>query len=158
MSNLNWKADTELKAIVRRWHAALQVHRGDRSELSHATQIPDVYRSVAFYRLKRMLEAEGYKIFDPALARTAAVLSRIRRDREGESFGILLSQKVDFDQVKRLERIQDGDRLLRAFAHLVTHLKGEAPLLDTADVVYWWEVRKPNREFFYQFFLKEQGV
>jgi len=152
--NLNFMTDAELKDRVRRWWGSLERNRGDRAELAHATLVSKVYECPAFYRLKRMLDLD-YKVFDPALARTAGVLSRIRRDRDGERFGILLSQKVDFDRVKLLERMSHPDRLYREFCHLTQMLKGEAPVMGVADTVYWWEVRKPNREFFYDFFLKE---
>lgn len=153
--SLDFKTDQDLKARIRRWHDSLQRQRGDRAELSRATSIDKVYQAAAFYRLKRLLEDGGYKVFDPALARTSAVLARIRRDRDGESFGILLSGRIDFDRAKLVDRIHDPDRLLREFCRFIMHLKGEAPLIGVADVVYWWEVRRPNREFFYDFFMKE---
>jgi len=154
MLNPNFVMDQELKDRVRRWWGSLERNRGDRAALAHATKIDRVYECDAFYRLKRSLDGD-YKLYDPALARTAGVLARIRRDRDGERFGILLSQKVDFDRVKLLERVNDSDRLYLDFCHLIGMLKGEAPVTGVADTVYWWEVRKPNREFFYDFFLKE---
>jgi hypothetical protein len=115
-----------------------------------------VYECAAFYRLKRLLEDGGFTPYDPALARTAAVLSRIRLDRDGARFGILLFEKgIKYEQVKRLVKTHDLDRLLLEFAHLVDRLSGEAPVVGVADVTYWWEVGKSNREFFYDFFLKE---
>lgn len=153
--SLNFMTDQDLKARVRRWHDSLQRNRGDRSDLAHASTIDRVYECDGFYRLKRLLEDGDFKVYDPALARTAGVLARIRRDRDGEKFGILLSQKVDFDRVKLVERISNPDRLYREFCHFVMTLKGEAPVVGVADTVYWWEVRRPNREFFYDFFMKE---
>lgn len=155
MPSMNFRKDQDLKDRIRRWWSSLERSRGDRAELSRATTLEKVYECASFYRLKRLLEDGGFTPYDPALARTAAVLARIRRDRDGESFGILLSKKVQYDQVKRLIKVHHPDRLLRDFAHLVEHLKGEAPVSGVADVVYWWEVRHPNREFFYDFFLKE---
>lgn len=153
--SMDFKTNQDLKDRIRRWHDSLQRQRGDRAELARATSVDKVYQCAAFYRLKRLLEDGGFGVFDPALARTAAVLSRIRRDRDGESFGILLSGRIDFDRAKLVDRIHHPDRLLREFCHFITHLKGEAPVLGVADVVYWWEVRRPNREFFYDFFMKE---
>lgn len=152
---MDFKRDQDLKVRIHRWHDSLQRQRGDRAELARATSIDKVFQCAAFYRLKRLLEEGGFNAFDPALARTAGVLARIRRDRDGESFGILLSEKVDFERVKMVDRIQNPDRLFREFCHFIHHLKGEAPIQSAADVVYWWEVRRPNREFFYDFFLKE---
>jgi CRISPR system Cascade subunit CasB len=153
--NMDFKRNQDLKARIRRWHDSLERQRGDRAELSRATTIDRVYQCAAFYRLKRLLEDGGFVVFDPALARMAGVLARIRRDRDGESFGILLSSKVDFERVKLVDRIHHPDRLFREFCQFITRLKGEAPVLGVADVVYWWEVRRPNREFFYDFFMKE---
>lgn len=154
MNRLDFRQDADLKEKMLRWWESLAARRGDRAELARATSIDDVFRTATFYRLKRMLS--DYQVFDPALARTAGVLARIRRDRDGESLGILLySAGCRFERLKRLEKVSSPDRLLQEWRHLVMYLKGEAPIVGTADIVYWWEIRKPNREFFYDFFLKE---
>lgn len=157
--SLNFNRDAILKDIIRRWWGSLQAHRGDRAELSRATSLEKVYECAAFYRLRKALEDVGYGVYPPALARTAAVLARIRRDRDGESFGVLLREKgVRYEDVKPAIRINDPDRLLRKLAGWVTRLKGEAPVTGTAELVYWWEVRRPNHEFLYEFFLNESTV
>lgn len=155
MRNLNFMRDSDLGERIHRWHASIQSNRGDRAELSQANSIDKVFECGAFYRLKKLLQDGDYKVFDPALARTAGVLAQIRRDRDGERFGILLSQKMDFEQVRMIEKINNPDRLYREFRTLILRLKAEAPILGVADTTYWWEVRKPNREFFYDFFIKE---
>lgn len=152
---MNFMSDQDLKALVRRWWGNLQTNRGDRAELSRATSEAKVYESAAFYRFRRLLEDAEYNPHNRSLARTAAVLSRIRSDRDGERFGILLSEKMRFENVKPVLKIRHPDRLIRTFATWVDRLSGEAPVVGTADLVYWWEVRHPNREFLYDFFLKE---
>lgn len=153
--SLNFMTDEDLKSRIHRWHGSLQNNRGDRAELAQARSIDEVYDCAAFYRLKKLLLDGDFKIYDQALARTAGVLAQIRRDRDGERFGILLSQKVDFDHVKMVEKINNPDRLYREFRTFISYLKAEAPVVGVADTVYWWEVRKPNREFFFDFFMKE---
>lgn len=153
--SLNFMKDAQLKDIVRRWWGSLQRNRGDRAELSRATTEAKVYECASFYRLRRALEDSGYNVYPKALARMVAVLARIRRDRDGESLGVLLSRKMDYEQVKPVLRIHHPDRLIRRLATWVDRLSGEAPVIGTADVAYWWEVRHPNREFLYDFFLKE---
>jgi hypothetical protein len=154
--SLDFRRDQDLQGLIRRWWGGLVHHRGDRSDLARATSIDKVYQCDAFYRLKRALEDLGYKVYDPALARTAAVLSLIRRDRDGERFGVLLSKEMRFEDVKRVLKIQQPDRLLNEFRHFVDRVSAECPVLGVADLVYWWEVRHPNREFLYDFFLTEQ--
>lgn len=148
--------DQDLKDRIRRWWDSLQAARGDRAELERATRIDSVFECASFYRLKRLLEHGDFKLFDPALARMAGVLGRIRRDRDGERFGVLLSQHIKrFEEIKRILRIHHEDRLLHEFQIWIERLKGEAPLIHVAETVYWWEKRAPNQEFFYDFFLKE---
>lgn len=158
MKALDFRQDQDVKERTLAWWESLSGRRGDRAELARATTIDDVFRTATFYRLKRSFA--DYKVFDPALARVAGVLARIRRDREGEKLGILLfSAGCRFERLKRLEKVISPDRLLQEWRHLVVFLKGEAPVLGAADTIYWWDVRKPNREFFYDFFLKEgQGA
>jgi hypothetical protein len=152
---MNFRSDQDLKDLVRRWWGSLQTNRGDRAELSRATSEAKVYESAAFYRFRRLLEDAEYNVYGRALARTAAVLARIRRDRDGESFGILLSRKMRFEDVKPVLKIRHPDRLISRLAAWVGRLSGEAPVVGTADLAYWWEIRHPNREFLYDFFLKE---
>lgn len=150
---MNFRTDQDLKALIRRWWGSLQTQRGDRAELSRAVDESKIYECAAFYRLRRSLE--DYNVYARALARTAAVLARIRRDRDGESFGILLSAKMRYEQVKPVLKIHHPDRLIRKLASWVDRMGGEAPVVGTAELAYWWEVRHPNREFLYDFFLKE---
>jgi CRISPR system Cascade subunit CasB len=155
MKPCNFTKDEDLKKNVLHWWERLQEERGVRAELSRSTSEEDVFLSMGFYHLKYALR--DYKIFDPALARVAAVLSRIRRDRDGESFGMLLSEHTDERRVKRLLRMK-GDRLIREFCTLVKIMKAEAPVVGTADLVYWWELRHPNRDFLYDFYSKKEMV
>jgi hypothetical protein len=152
---MNFIHDADLKELIERWWGNLQVNRGDRAELARATTEEKIFEVPAFYRLKSRLDSEDYSVYARALARTAAVLSNIRRDRDGESIGILLSKKIDYSEVKPVLRITHPDRLIRRFTSWIHRLGGEAPVAGTADLVYWWEVRRPNREFLYDFFLQE---
>lgn len=153
---MNFRGDQDLKDIFRRWWGSLQTNRGDRAELSHTVSEEKIFEAAAFYRLKRLLQDRGYNVYDRALARTAAVIARIRRDRDGESLGILLRRRgVSYEQIKPLLRINHPDRLIRKLSALVDRVSAEAPVVGTADLVYWWEVRNPNREFLYDFFLHE---
>lgn len=152
MKPCSWKSDKDLQKKLFGWWNAIQVNRKFRAELSRAVREDDIFQCGGYYLLRRMLK--DYAVFDPALARTASVLSRIRRDRDGESFGMLLGQATNESRIKRLSK-KSGDRLTREFCGLVKLLRGEAPLVDTADVVYWWEVRHPNRDFLYDFYSKE---
>lgn len=153
--SMDFRRDQELKDVVRRWWGSLQTQRGDRAELSRAVDEARVYECAAFYRLRRSLEDADYNVYARALARTAAVVARIRRDRDGESFGILLSGRMRYDQVKPVLKIHHPDRLIRKLASWVDRLGGEAPVVGTAELAYWWELGHPNREFLYDFFLKE---
>lgn len=153
--SLNFRSDQDLKAIFRKWWESLQRNRGDRAELARATTEAKIYACAAFYRLRRALDDMGYAVHVPALARAAAMLGRIRRDRDGESFGILLERKMTYEQVKPVLKVHHPDRLIRKLSAWVDRLSGEAPVVGTAELAYWWEVRYPNREFLYDFFLKE---
>ncbi len=148
MKSLNFR-DQEVKKIVLSWWSKLQVMRGWRAELSRRSREDEIYQTPAYNVLRHALR--DYQVFDPALARTAAVLSRIRRDRDGESFGILLGGCCHESRVKRLLK-KRGDRLTRELSTLIKLLRGEAPVCSTADLVYWWEVRHPNRDFLYDFY------
>lgn len=155
---LNFTTDQALKEIVRRWWDSLLFARKDRRNLWDCLKIDDVYRTRAFYELKAELAEEGYETFDPALARMVGVVSLIRKDRDGERLGILLSERVRFEDVVSIEKINDQNRLFRAFREWIERLKGEAPVVGTADVVYWWDKRKPNRKFFYHFFSRPKNT
>lgn len=145
----------EVRTKVLGWWGGLSHDRGMRAELSRATREEDIFQCAGYYTLRHSLRE--YQIFDPALARTAAVLSRIRRDRDGESFGALLSSVAHESRVKRLMK-KKSDRLTRELSAMVKHLKGEAPVINTADLAYWWEVRHPNRDFLYDFYSKKEIV
>lgn len=149
---LNFK-DPEVKKKVLSWWGRLQVDRGSRAELSRRVREEDIFQCAGYYLLRRALK--DYQVFDPALARTASVLSRIRRDRDGESFGMLVGMHVHESRVKRMLK-KSGDRLTREFVTLVKLLKGEAPVSGVAELVYWWEVRHPNRDFLYDFYSKKE--
>lgn len=151
MKQMNFK-DSDLRKKVLGWWAGLALDRGSRAELSRKTREDDIFQCAGYYMLRRALK--DYNVYEPALARTACVLSRIRRDRDGESFGLMLSGHVNESRVKRLLK-KKGDRLTREFNTLVKLLKCEAPVASTADLVYWWEVRHPNRDFLYDFYSKE---
>lgn len=152
MKPCNFK-DEELRKKILAWWGRLQFDRGVRAELSRATKEEDLFQCEGFYALKYALR--DYNVFDPALARVAGVLSRIRRDRDGESFGMILSQHTDEGRLKRLLK-KKGDRLTREFCTLVKLMKAEAPVVLTAELVYWWEVRHPNRDFLYDFYSKKE--
>ena len=145
--------DEELRKKIISWWEHLQINRGSRAELSRATCQDDIFQCAGFYILKHALKE--YNVFDPALARVASVLSRIRRDRDGESFGMLLSCHTDESRLKRLLK-KKGDRLTREFCALVKLMKAEAPVVATAELVYWWEIRHPNRDFLYDFYSKKE--
>lgn len=147
--------DEELRKKILSWWEHLQVDRGARAEISRATCEDDIFQCAAFYTLKHSLK--DYNVYDPALARVASVLSRIRRDRDGESFGMILSQHTDESRVKRLLK-KKGDRLMREFCTLVKLMKAEAPVAATAELVYWWEIRHPNRDFLYDFYSKKEMI
>lgn len=152
MKACNFK-DPELKKIVLAWWGSLQAVRQWRAELSRARSEEEVYMTAPYNVLRKKLK--DYSVFDPALARTAAVLSRIRRDRDGESFGMLLGHVCHESRIKRLLK-KKGDRLLREFQALLKLTKAEAPVGGMADLVYWWEVRHPNRDFLYDFYSKKE--
>lgn len=152
MKPCNFK-DPDVKKKVISWWEHLQVDRGSRAELSRSTREEDIFQCAGYYLLRRALK--DYQVFEPALARTAAVLSRIRRDRDGESFGMLLGYTVLESRIKRLLK-KKGDRLTREFVTLVKLLKAEAPVVGVAELVYWWEVRHPNRDFLYDFYSKKE--
>lgn len=153
MKPCNWKTDEELRKKTLLWWEHLQIDRGSRAKLSRATREEDIFQCSGFYRLKYSFR--DYNIYDPALARVASVLSRIRRDRDGENFGILLSEYTDESRIKRLLK-KSGDRLTREFCTLIKLMKAEAPVVATAELVYWWEVRHPNRDFLYDFYSKKE--
>lgn len=155
---MNFRQDENLKDIVRRWWGSLQRNRGDRVELARATSEAMILECPSYYRLRMRLDENGYNVFGRALARTAAVLARIRRDRDGESLGILLSQRMKFDEIKPVLRMNNPDRLIRKLSGWIDRVSGEAPVVGTADLVYWWELRRLNREFLYDFFLKEAST
>lgn len=154
MKRMDFRHDQDLRKKTLAWWGSLESRRGDRSELSRCTSIDMVFRVAAFYRFKNLLQ--DYKIFDPALARTVAVLSMIRLDHENDNLAMMLQRAgLKFERLKGLEKNSMQDRVLQEFRRLVKFLKSKAPVLQTADVVYWWEVRKPNREFFSDFFQYE---
>ena len=154
MKSLDFRKDQDLKKKTLAWWGSLESRRGDRSELSRCTSQDMVFRVAAFYRFKNLLQ--DYKVFDPALARTVAVLSMIRLDYENDNLAMMLQRSgLKFERLKGLEKNSSPDRVLQDWRHLVKFLKCRAPVLHTADVVYWWEVRKPNREFFSDFFQNE---
>lgn len=154
MKACNFKTDEDLRKKVRSWWSHLQVDRGSRAELSRATSEDDVFQCAGYYMLRRSMK--DYNVFDPALARTVSVLSRIRRDRDGESFGMLVGQCTHESRVKRMLK-KTGDRLTRELCTLIKLMKGEAPVVGTADLIYWWEVRHPNRDFLYDFYSKSNS-
>lgn len=154
MKSLDFRKDQDLKLKVRNWWDTLQSRRGDRAELARCTTIEQVFQVAAFYRFKNLLK--DYQVFDPALARTVAVLSVIRYDYESGNLAMMLQRAgVKFERLTLLEKYFHRDRILQDWRHLVDRLKSKAPVVQTADIIYWWEVRKPNREFFYDFFQGE---
>lgn len=153
MKPCNFMKDEDLKRKILSWWEHLEVNRGMRAELSRKSREEDIYQCRGFYALK--IKLKDYNVFDPALARVASVLSRIRRDRDGESFGMLVGQYVHESRVKRLLK-KTGDRLTQEFCTLIKLVKAEAPVLQTADVVYWWVTRHPNRDFLYDFYSKKE--
>lgn len=153
MKPCNFMKDEDLKKKLLAWWEGLETDRGMRAELSRKVREEDIFQCRGFYALK--IRLQGYNVYDPALARTAAVLSRIRRDRDGENFGMLVGQCTHESRVKRLLK-KAGDRLTREFCVLIKMLKAEAPVVQTADVVYWWVTRHPNRDFLYDFYYKRE--
>jgi CRISPR system Cascade subunit CasB len=147
--------DEEVRGKVLSWWESLQEDRGSRAELSRVTRQDDIFGCAGFYTLRHSLKDR--KVYDPALARVAAVLSRIRRDRDGESFGMLAGRCVHESRVKRMLR-KSGDRLTADFCVLVKIMKSEAPVAQAAEIVYWWEVRHPNRDFLYDFYSKKEEI
>lgn len=153
----NFARDPVVMDIIRRWWDGLKNDLGNRQRLWHAITIDKVFECRLFYELEKKLEEAGYEIFDQSLARVAGVVSLIRKDRDGESLGILLrAKRLNFEDALAADRINDPDRLFKKLRRWIKILKGEAPVARTAEVVYWWADRKPNREFFYDFFLDEK--
>lgn len=149
MKPCNFLKDEDLRKKVISWWEHLETDRGVRAALSRKTLNEDIYQCSGFHALKRALKE--YDTYDPALARIASVLSRIRRDRDGENLGMLVGRCTHEKRVTRMLR-KKGDRLTREFCILVKLLKSEAPVVVTADIAYWWEVRYPNRDFLYDFY------
>jgi hypothetical protein len=149
MKPCNFLKDEDLRKKVLVWWEHLESDRGMRAELSRKVREDDIYQCSGFHALKRALME--YKTYDPALARAASVLSRIRRDRDGENLGMLVGRCTHENRVKRMLR-KKGDRLTQDFCTLIKLLKAEAPVVVTADIAYWWEVRYPNRDFLYDFY------
>ena len=155
----DWKGDSDLRSLFLGWWDSLEGRRGDRHELERARRLDDVFRSAGFYRLKAILEKGGpWAVYDRPLAMVAGVASVIRADLDHGTFGALLSSLgVGFNEVRRLDRLQDDDRLYRTFRGLVVRAGRRAPITQVADTLYWWRPRSPNREFFYDFFRHEEA-
>jgi CRISPR system Cascade subunit CasB len=134
------------------WWKSLENKKGLRASLRRVTIPNAVFFERELYSLLSSLRKHNASINDTGLAAVMGLLSHVKTPLEGQTFGGILG-KLDGTgkpllseaRFKRLIVVESRDEVYRDMIRILRHSKGQAPIANLANVVYWWNEKAKRR-------------
>jgi CRISPR type I-E-associated protein CasB/Cse2 len=119
------------------WHTHLE--RGDRAELRRAHTPLELAVARGFHDLRNLLPDTNPK----RVGQIARVLSFVN-SHENKSFAKALKPVMSESRLRRLVEC-DREQLPAHLTGAIRLLKGQANVIEIADIVYWWGERRAQQ-------------